>query len=65
MKLFDEKGRQTNLFEFTGKKENSFEKKYLGDKARYIRLDFLENFTGTYYIIKNIKFYAFDEIDDS
>ena len=65
MKLFDEKGRQTNLFEFTGKKENSFEKKYLGDKARYIRLDFLENFTGAYYIIKNIKFYAFDEIDDS
>ena len=47
------------------KRKIHFEKKYLGDKARYIRLDFLENFTGTYYIIKNIKFYAFDEIDDS
>ena len=64
MKLFDGKARHTNSFEFTGKKENSIEIKYLGDKARYIRLDFIENFTGLYFIIKNIEFYAFDEIED-
>ena len=64
MKFFDGKARHINSFEFTGKKENKIEIKYLGDKARYIRLDFLENFNGTYFIIQNILFYAFDEIDD-
>ena len=64
MNLFDGKERHTNSFEFTGKKENSMEIKYLGDKARFISINFLENFTGLYFIIKNIEFYSFDEIED-
>ena len=61
MVLYDYKKRKTNLFEFTGKKENSSEIKYLGERARYIRLNFKENFTGSYFILQNIEFYANDE----
>ena len=64
MNLFDDKARVTNSLEFTGKKENSMEINYLGDKARFISINFLENFTGLYFIIKNIEFYSFDEIED-
>ena len=64
MNLFDDKARVTNSLEFTGKKENSMEINYLGDKARFILINFLENFTGLYFIIKNIEFYSFDEIED-
>ena len=62
MELFDKDKKKNNELEFSGKKENSYEIKFIGDKARYIRLNFLENFTGKYFIIKRIYFYAFDEI---
>ena len=63
MKLFDEKLKLINELEFFGKKENSEEIKFIGEKAKFIVINFLENFTGKYFIIKNIEFYSFDEIN--
>ena len=62
MILYDDKKRIINTFEFTGIKENSSEIKYLGERGRYIKLNFKENFSGSYFILKNIEFYANDEI---
>ena len=63
MELFDKNKRKINELEFIGKKENRIEITNLGDKARFIRLNFQENFTGKYFIIKILEFYAFDEIN--
>jgi len=63
MKLFDEKLKLISKLEFFGKKENSEEIKSLGEKAKFIVINFLDNFTGKYFIIKKIVFYSFDEIN--
>ena len=60
--LFDNKYRRKNELLFIAEKGEDEYIKYIREKARYLAFIFQENFTGKYFIIKNIEFYSVDDI---
>ena len=63
VKCYDNEERKINEFIFTPEKENESVILYLKETARYMKFIFKENFSGDYFVIRQIKFYIVDDVD--
>ena len=63
IQVYDDKNKEINEILYETKNDILEENKKIDEKARYIRFNFIENFGGNYFIIKNI-YFNFRFIDD-